>query len=260
MQDLKFSVVTVVYNGEAVIRKTMESVLMQTVRPFEYIIIDGKSKDNTLSIIKQFIGEFESKGIKVKLLSEPDTGIYNAMNKAISMVEGDFVSFINAGDWYLEDALEKIQTFYNQEAFDLTYGNLNYVRPDGTSIIKKSRLDNVVISSRNWNHPSMFLRTGYYKHHMFDETFKIYADFDLYLSLRKMSGVKIRVIDEVITNFVADGVSTSTDLHRLLKRMKEKYRAYRNNGYSRLYFFEAYGWEVFKVLYFKLNSLLNNLT
>lgn len=258
MQELKFSVVTVVYNGEAVIRKTIESVLTQTVSPFEYVIIDGKSKDNTLTIIKQYIGKFESKGIKVKLVSEPDTGIYNAMNKSISMIEGDFVSFINAGDWYLEDALEKIQSFYNHEAFDLTYGSLKYIRPDGTSIIKKSRLDKIVISSRNWNHPSMFLRLDYYKHHMFDESFKVYADFDLYLSLRKMDGIKIKVINEVITNFVADGVSTSTNLHNLVKRMSEKYRAYRKNGYSRLYFFEAYGWEVFKVLYFKLNSLLNN--
>ena len=99
----------------------------------------------------------------------------------------------------------------------------------------------------------MFLDRKIYSKYFFDEAFKSYADFNLYLKLRK-DGTKIRVIDKIIANFVADGVSTDADMHNVLFRAKEKFAAYRQNGYSPVYWFESYGWELIKMIYFKIRS------
>ena len=249
---LKFSVVTVVFNAESVIEKTMRSVLEQTYLPYEYIIIDGKSSDNTLSVINDVIASLKNSGIIFKVISEKDNGIYNAMNKGIRNATGDFISFLNAGDWYENDAFETVNNLYEKESFDLTYGGLHYINPDGSVINKMSRKDHIV-SSRNWNHPSMFLRTELYKKYYFNEKYKICSDFDLYLKLRKAK-VKIVICNKVLTNFVADGVSTSTNRENVERRAKEKYSAYRENGYSKLYWFECYLWEAFKRLYFTIKK------
>lgn len=119
---LKFSVITVCFNAEKVIRKTIESVLYQTYPPYEYIIIDGKSADGTLVVINSIRDEFKEKGINLIVVSEKDNGIYNAMNKGIDKASGDFISFLNAGDWYEFDALANIEKFYEEDDFDLTYG------------------------------------------------------------------------------------------------------------------------------------------
>lgn len=251
--SLKFTVVTVAYNAENVIEKTLQSVLNQSYPPFEYYVIDGKSTDKTVEIAEKYSNDFANKGVKYTVISEEDSGIYNAMNKGIDLATGDFVSFLNAGDWYETDSLKNINDFYNEEEFELTYGSLNYINPDGSSTIKTSKLDSFPVSSRHWNHPSMFLKTDIYKKYKFDETFKAYADFNLYLKLRK-DGTKIRVIDKVITNFVADGVSTNRDIKKVLERSKEKYTSYLHNGYGKIYFLEAYGWEVLKAVYFMIRS------
>ena len=253
MEPLKFSVITVCLNTEKVIANTIESVLEQTLSPYEYLIIDGLSTDRTLAIAESFSHQFEAKGIRYNIGSEKDSGIYNAMNKGIKTATGDFISFLNAGDSYLPESLDKINRFYQEEAFDLTYGGLNYINPDGSRIVKMSKPDHIYVTSRHWNHPSMFLRRVIYQKYGFDERFRSYADFDLYLKLRR-NGVKIRVIPEVITNFEANGISTDIRIEKVLKRAGEKYRAYRNNDYSRLYWLESYGWELFKSVYFRIKS------
>lgn len=249
--DVKFTVVTVMFNAEKVLRKTIDSVLTQECMPYEYLIFDGLSTDDSVQIANEYADAFEAKGVVFHVVSEKDTGIYNAMNKGISAATGDFISFLNAGDWYEKDALKNIRDFYMEKSFDLTYGGLHYVHPNGTVKDKMSRLDTFPISSRNWNHPSMFLKREIYQKYGFDEKFRAYADFDLYLKLRKEK-VSVRVIDKVITSFVADGVSTNTNFGMVFKRAEEKYRAYRHNGYSVVYWIESYGWELVKALYFNL--------
>ena len=253
MDPLKFSVITVCLNTEKVIAKTIESVLQQTLPAYEYLIIDGLSTDRTLSIAESFRRQFEAKGIRYNIRSEKDSGIYNAMNKGIKTATGDFISFLNAGDSYLSQSLEIINRFYQEETFDLTYGGLNYITPDGGRILKMSKQDHIYVTSRHWNHPSMFLRREIYQKYGFDESFRYYADFDLYLKLRR-DGTKIRVIPEVITNFSADGVSTNIKLKKVLNRASEKYRAYRENVYSPIYWVESYGWELAKSFYFRMRS------
>lgn len=254
MSNLKFTVVTVCFNAERVIRKTIESVLEQHYAPFEYLIFDGMSTDKSVEIAESYREQFEAKGIKYGVQSEKDTGIYNAMNKGVKAATGDFIAFLNAGDWYQADALNKINAFFAEESFDLTYGGLHYINPDGSITNKMSRLDKFPVTSRHWNHPSMFLKTEIYKRYGFDERFKAYADFHLYTKLRKIPTVKIRVIPEIITNFPADGVSTDVNIRKVLTRGREKYEIYRENGYSRIYWLESYGWEILKSLYFRIKS------
>ena len=254
MIKLKFTVITVCYNSENSIRKTINSVLNQTYLPYEYLIIDGLSTDNTVNIARDFQEKFNKKNIHFDIISEKDLGIYNAMNKGIKKAHGDFVSFLNTGDWYELDALYNINKLYNTNKFDLIYGGLNYIKPNGFIIEKKSHLDKFIISSRNWNHPSMFLRRGIYQKYYFDEHYKIYADFELYLKLRKCN-LNIEVTQKIITNFVADGISTRTSIKSAIIRANEKYNAYINNGYSKFYFVESFCWEIFKSLYFKINSV-----
>ena len=115
--SLKFTVVTVAYNAESVIEKTITSVLNQSYLPFEYYIIDGKSGDKTVEKEKKYSVEFQNKGVKYTVISEKDSGIYNAMNKGIELATGDFISFLNAGDWYEIDSLKNINDFYNEEEF-----------------------------------------------------------------------------------------------------------------------------------------------
>lgn len=249
--NLRFTVVTVVFNGQNTLGKTMESVLNQTYLPYEYLIFDGCSTDRSVEIARKYADAFEARGVRFHVVSEKDTGIYNAMNKGIKAATGDFISFLNAGDWYEADALQNISEFYAEKSFELVYGGVHYIHPNGVVKNKMSKVDHFPISSRNWNHPSMFLKREVYQKYGFDEQFRAYGDFDLYLKLRR-DKVSTRVIDKVITNFVADGVSTNTTLKKVFGRADEKYRAYRHNGYSPIYWIESYGWELMKATYLRM--------
>ncbi len=253
--NIRFTVVTVCYNCENSIEKTISSILNQKLSPYEYIIIDGLSSDKTVEIAESYTDKFKEKNIIYKVISEKDLGIYNAMNKGIKNANGDFISFLNSGDWYEDGTLYCINNKYNENPFDLCYGSINYHNLDGTTYLKKSKVDKKFVTSRHWNHPSMFLKSSIYKENLFDENFKIYSDFELFLRVRKMLPKnKIAIIDDVVTNFVADGISTKTDYKIVKKRAKEKYLAYKKNGYSRIYFFESFFWEYFKALYFKMHK------
>jgi len=107
--SLKFTVVTAVFNAEDVIEKTIKSVLNQTYTPYEYLIIDGKSSDKTVEIIRKYSKHFEEKNITLKIVSEKDNGIYNAMNKGIDLAEGDFISFLNATSIFLFKSIFRLE-------------------------------------------------------------------------------------------------------------------------------------------------------
>ena len=248
--NLRFTVVTVTYNAGEALRKTIQSVVEQKYLPYEYIIIDGASTDKTLDIVEEYRVKFESLGIKLTVVSEKDNGVYFAMNKGIHYATGDFISFLNAGDWYETDALKQVNDCYRENEVDLFYGGIHYYNTDGSVVNKMSKDDkNGIVTSRHWNHPSMFLRSELYKDAPFNEEFRIYSDFELYLRMRKKN-IKIFVYDGIISNFVAGGISTNPNFKFVCMRAKEKYKAYRVNKYSRFYWFESYGWEFLKCLYF----------
>ena len=121
MEDILVSIITVCYNSEKTIYQTMDSVLKQTYSNIEYIIIDGASTDGTLAIIKEFGQRF---GARMRYVSEPDHGIYDAMNKGISMAGGDIIGIINSDDYYEPDAVEKVIGAYSRGDCAVFYGEM----------------------------------------------------------------------------------------------------------------------------------------
>ena len=125
---MKISIITTTYNSGSTLRQTLESVLRQTYQDIEYWIIDGGSQDNTLELIRSFEPRF---GGKLHYLSEPDKGIYDAMNKGIRMATGDVIGFLNSDDFYTHNmVLEQVAQAFTDTRLDAVYGDVHYVEPE----------------------------------------------------------------------------------------------------------------------------------
>lgn len=240
---MKISVITVSYNAEETIAETIESVLHQTLSPFEYIIKDGGSTDDTLKIAEGYADDFAAAGITYRIVSEKDEGIYDAMNKGIAMADGDLIGLINADDWYEKTALERVSEAYTKKPSDLLYGDIRMWKDDQHSFVKHAR-NRKYATSRDWNHPTTFITKEMYgKYRYKNET--IHDDYDLILRMKR-DHVRITVIHEVLANFRMNGISHERNLASAMKRARIKYRIYRQNGYSRLYLIECVGVELAK--------------
>lgn len=203
---MKISIITVNYNGGRTLKRTIESVLNQKHKEVEYIIIDGKSNDNSLDIIKEYEKKFINKGYEYKYISEKDNGIYNAMNKGIKMSTGDVIGIINSDDWYEEDTLKKVNYEFEKDTeLKMVYGVLRTVK--GKQFYR-------ILGDYNsfgvGQHPTVFLKREVYDKYVFDEKYKIVADTDLLLKLKK-DKIKVKFIEEILSNFSLSGVS-STDI------------------------------------------------
>ena len=121
MNDIKVTIITVAYNCADTIATAIESVLHQTYLNLEYLVVDGLSKDNTAEIARAYIPQFREKGMVMKVISEADKGMYDALNKGIAMATGELVGNINADDWYEPIAVEKIVELYKKENYDLAW-------------------------------------------------------------------------------------------------------------------------------------------
>lgn len=239
------SIITVTYNSEATLKRTIESVLTQTMSPREYIIVDGCSTDGTLSIAESFREDFDEKGIGYSVISEPDNGIYDAMNKGIRLAMGDIIGMINSDDWYEPCAVETVVSSYRDEPFDLFYADLKMHMPGGGTFIKHSRYRRYA-TSRDWNHPTTFITKEMYDRYNYRND-TIHDDYDLILRLRK-AGARVVVKNKVIANFTMNGMSHERNLKKAMERVGIKYGIYRDNGYSPLYFFECFIVEAAKLI------------
>ena len=240
------SIITICYNSEAVIRKTIESVLAQTYENIEYLIIDGASKDNTILIAEEYKEEFIRKGYTYQIYSEPDKGIYDAMNKGIRKSTGDLIGMINSGDWYEPDAVEPAVSAYEKERYDLFYADINLIKENGKKMVKHSRMDRFP-TSRHWNHPTMFVTRAAYEELGLYRGEGIHDDFEFFLRARR-ANKKITIVNRTIANFVTGGASNDKSFAKCRKRCLDRYRDYRLNGYSRLAMLECVGIEVAKYI------------
>lgn len=242
---MKISIITVSFNAEATIAQTIESVLNQSVAPFEYIVKDGGSTDNTLKIAESFTDAFKEKGIEYKIVTESDNGIYDAMNKAIAMCRGDIIGMINADDWYELEAVETVDRAYNDTPFDLFYADIRLHKNDGASFIKKAR-NRKYATSRDWNHPTTFITREMYGKYTY-KTETLHDDYDLILRMKK-DNVRICVVNKVLANFRMNGVSHQRNPKLAVERAKIKFKIYRQNGYSPFYAVECFGVELLKLI------------
>lgn len=243
-EDLVVSIVTVSYNSEKTIRDTIESVLNQTYSNIEYWIIDGVSKDATLEIAKEYETAFAERGIQYHIISEPDKGIYDAMNKGIARCTGTLVGLINSDDWYEKNAVERVVDTFWETDFDMFYADIRLVKEQG-EMIKHSRYRKFA-TSRDWNHPTTFVRRTVYDRFQY-QCMNVHDDWDFVLKVRN-AGYKITVLNEVLANFRMGGVSNKGNIKAAITRCKARYSIYRQNGMSRLYLLECVAMEVAKMI------------
>ena len=241
--NILVSITTVTFNSEKTIRDTIESVLNQTYTNIDYIIVDGLSKDNTVEIAKSYEDKFRAKGMTYRIISEKDNGMYDAINKGISMANGVIVGNINSDDWYEKDAVEKVVKCYQDTKFDLMYADLRMIYADGRTKVKRSK-KGLITTSRGWNHPTQFGTKELYMKEKY-KLESLHDDFDLLLRVKR-SGYKIVILNEILANFRMEGMSHDKDLRKAVARGRARYNIYRNNGYSRLYIIECVAIEAAK--------------
>ena len=182
---MKISVITVSYNSDKTIKDTFDSVLMQTYREIEYIIIDGQSTDRTLEIIKEYAKKFQKIGIDVKWISEKDKGIYEAINKGVNIATGDVIGILNSDDYYANNnILANISNSFKGNGCDCIYGNLKYINRESGSITRiwKSRTFTKGLFEKSWTpaHPTFYCKKSIYdKYGLYRTDFKIAADVEL---------------------------------------------------------------------------------
>lgn len=240
----KISVITVVYNAAEELQETIRTVVGQTYCDIEYIVIDGGSKDGTLDVINK------NERYINKWISEPDNGIYDAMNKGVSLATGDLINFMNAGDsFYDESVVAQVASKYDSSTGLVIYGN---------HIVRRQGIDKHVVASTNidslWKgmifcHQSAFVSRKLIQEEMFDSSLAIAADYKQILRLKDVA--KFIKIDAIISKVSAGGVS---DIKRV-SSICERREVLKNSGDYSAKSFLYYKFEIAKqVLIFLIKN------
>jgi glycosyltransferase involved in cell wall biosynthesis len=230
---MKISIITATFNSAATVKDTFDSVLAQTHKDIEYIVVDGLSKDNTLDIIKEYEPKFEG---KMRWISEKDKGLYDAMNKGIAMATGDVVGILNSDDFYINnDVVESISNTIEQEKVDCVYGNLHFVdAKDTNKIVRtwKGSQHTAGAFKKGWHpaHPTFYAKLEHFRNFgAFDITFDVSADFELMLRFIEKHKLKNKYIDKFFVKMRVGGESTGS-ISKIIKGNKNIIRAFRKNG------------------------------
>ncbi|MEH7225242.1 glycosyltransferase family 2 protein [Bacillus sp. JJ1566] len=197
----KVSIITVSFNSVETIEKTIQSVINQTYSNVEYIIIDGGSTDGTVDVIKKYEDRI------THWVSEPDNGIYDAMNKGIKLSNGKLIGIINSDDWYETNAVKNAVDVYNRMNNVVIYGMLRMIKNEKVQFIKGYTHE--TLSNQMIQHPTCFVPKDLYdKYGVFNLKYKISADFELMQRL-KANNVSFEMIEKIQANFRLGGASTS---------------------------------------------------
>lgn len=200
-EGIRVSVITIVYNGEKFLEQTIQSVLTQSYKNIEYILIDGGSTDGTLDIIRKY----DSRIAYWK--SEPDKGISDAFNKGIALATGDLVGILNADDWYEPEAVARIVAKYEPDS--VLHGNKQYWNEDGGKAHQARPNLDVLPLEMSLNHPTVFVSKSLYNRYgVFDLDYKLAMDYHLLLRFYA-AGAKFIHVDHIITNMRLGGVSAN---------------------------------------------------
>ena len=210
---MKLSIITATYNSERTLRDTMESILSQTFQDFEYIIVDGASKDATLDIIREYEPRFQG---KMRYVSEPDKGIYDAMNTGFAMATGDVIGILNSDDFFTsEDVLQAVVDGFAGEYVDAVYADIHFVGTDDLTKCVRYYSSSVF---RPWMmrfgmipaHPSFYCRKAVYDQYgSFDTTYRIAADFEILLRLIFIHRIRTRYVKKDFVTMRLGGASTT---------------------------------------------------
>lgn len=250
---MKISIITATYNSAETVRNTFDSVLNQTYKDIEYIVVDGLSKDNTVEIIKEYAEIFEG---KMRYISEKDRGLYDAMNKGLAMATGDIVGILNSDDFYTSNnILEIVANNFEEGEIDAVYGDIHFV--NSNDLTKCVRYYSSAIFSRRLMrfgfmpaHPSFYCkREVYEKYGTFNTKYKIAADFDSLFRFIYIKKIRTRYIKRDFVTMRTGGVSTDGFRSRWLI-MKEHSKVIKSYGvYTNMLFFAIrYPFKIYEIV------------
>lgn len=217
----KLSIVIATYNAESCINNAINSVLSQSYKEWECIIVDGKSVDNTISIVTDFV----EKDSRIKYISEPDTGIYDAFNKGWKIAQGEWIYYLGADDVLLQNGFEHIFQQSQIQMLDICYANVVYRTPLGLNYVKSEKNPDNIRKRLNCSHQGFMMRRDIIgKEGGFDNlNYRISADYDLILR-SYLNGARMHYIDIDLSIFDVSGVSSSINMamecFRIRKRNK----------------------------------------
>ena len=230
---MKISIITATFNSATTLRDTFDSVLNQTYKDIEYIVVDGLSKDNTVDIIKEYEPKFNG---RMRWISEKDKGLYDAMNKGIAMATGDVVGILNSDDFYTaNDSLEVIARTLEETGADAVYGDIHFVNDKDlgkcvryySSAIFKRRLMLIGLMPA---HPTFYCkREVYTKYGSFDTSYKIGADFESLLRYIYINRIKTKYVKKDFVTMRTGGASTESFESRK-QIMRDHLRAMKKHG------------------------------
>ena len=218
------SIITVVFNGEKYIESAIQSVINQNYDNVEYIIIDGGSNDSTVKIIKKYINEIDY------VVSERDNGIYDAMNKGITLCNGNIIGILNSDDYYSDDIFNEIVNPLKYNNYDLIHGDIRLIYNRVTKIHSTRKMNYLFkYITTPFKHPSLFIKKDVYKKiGLFDLNFKIVSDYDFMLRCIN-NNVKVLSTKKVNTNMRMVGVTSGNNNLSSEKELKKLYKKHLNS-------------------------------
>lgn len=237
--QMKLSIITINYNNNTGLRKTLESIYAQTHQEFEHIIVDGGSTDGSVDVIKQFqiepcratglidLGQYQTEMprsmIEQKWVSEPDNGIYNAMNNGICMATGDYLLFLNSGDWLAaNDVIKQVMPYLNNEN-DIVSGELELVKSniDRIKLFPPRTINLNYCINEGLTHPNTFIKKELFdKYGHYNEQNKIISDWEFFLIACGLHKSKYQALSVLISCFDMNGLSNQNE--ELLKLETQK--------------------------------------
>ena len=232
MRDRLCSIVTVCFNSEKTIEKTIESVLNQTYKKIEYLIIDGSSTDSTMEIVKKYEPLFEG---RMKWISEPDKGIYDAMNKGIRMASGELIGIINSDDFYEPTAVENMISAMSDKPYQILYGAIRTLKDGVERDISIS--SHLFLREGMIGHPACFVTKRLYNElGVYDTEFVSAADYDFMLRMAENPKVHFQPVYKIIANFATGGMCASSIAYHDLLKVQEKYNIISPQEYKKQIF------------------------
>lgn len=221
---MKFSIITAVYNNRTFVETALLSVINQSHPDIEYIVIDGNSSDGTVEILKDYYGQ----GKITHFVSEPDNGIYDALNKGLTRATGDVVGFLHSDDFYVKNnILADLNDIFENNLTDAVYGDLTYVSKKNPEIIVrywKSCMFSPSLLSKGWMppHPTFFVkREVYLRAGFFDTGFRIAADYELMLRFLGKYKISAKYFPETIVAMRVGGASNRSIKNLFVKSYED---------------------------------------
>lgn len=205
-----FSIITVAYNAERLIEDTMRSIFSQSYADYEYIVIDGKSTDDTMSVIEKYRDKIDI------LISEPDNGIYDAMNKGICLASGRYINFMNCGDFFADESVLECVKEITIDNPDVIYGSTIINTIIGKYLVYPDNLEKVIYKQMPFCHQSTFVKLEVAQTHLFDTDYKAVADYNLFLHLYE-EGKNFVYLDKPIAIYQNDGGTSRQSYKRVLE-------------------------------------------